>query len=939
MDKYKNYLVLIILFLIFNLFIPQPFFSDAFSVFRMVRAISHQLQFNRQSLKEEAQSLIFGGIDDARDNLSLLSTWRHNFQKYKGEKNQLTVTFGRGKGESDVSTLALPKYLSLETQARFVALEIANELMTNGAGSVDIKGPLELKNRVRELFDPYFDAGTGERKNRIVLEIIGNDSSITSVSVALPEALKNFNYSALTVPKQAVADFADDISNAIKNLSSDSVEKITVKSDYHTFKKLKGILKENNKELANKLLRYEFYDSVAGYIMERYNSYFAESERGKHLFDLSADDLQTAIRRQDLPAGFNFNRNKGTYLGLDIGASSIKIVLLKDGKALIEASTEKTWRSVDDDVELFNGVITGVIKPFVEAVLDGEDNFHPFADSGISWEIKYDQQNTAGKNDIKLEDIEGIGVSWAGGIIDNKIIASSKALDNVIEYKKEGVMGVGRFADLLSSAFSNKPVELKNDGDSGAFAFVGEKKDVIGIVLGSSIAGGYIDANGNIAPFVGELGKLIVDTSSTFIKAGRELPESSVYVAIGGLKNLIKKAEIEAQIISTVNTDPDLLLLGDVHPIQSFKELNNSQIGRALRKLIEQGDEVAKRIEEVVGVYLAEVIVEAQHHYAAKEVVIAGGILKSVPGVGEYVHQRLDELNRIGVTALRGEDVAFVTEDSDIDSRYAGAYGAADWINFKTQLQQHRIVQYKNIYKQAAAEKKFSLQKLADRIGIDVDKVRNDLLWLIENREIAEFLEIVDENGALSGVAKRRDLIHQDGDWHLEVDAIIVDKNGNILLQQRGADATNPGTWTTSVSGHLLVGDMNYASGLVRESLEEIGLNINAGNLTLIGSYKKIGNPDVPGDSYKGTDFYYHTSQYNRQISGLYFYVITEQEQAEIEDFINQAGSAEVAQIEFKSIAEIIKGLKENSSNYNSSLRHYFGNEKILEQIEKLLNL
>ena len=110
-----------------NLCISPEYLSS-----RRTRQIDFNQRFDSLYLKQQAADLLDRGLSAAVDNSSLLSTWRHIFNNYSGEKFDISISLGRGQGAFDTETISLPKNLSLEYQVKFVALYIANELSSEG---------------------------------------------------------------------------------------------------------------------------------------------------------------------------------------------------------------------------------------------------------------------------------------------------------------------------------------------------------------------------------------------------------------------------------------------------------------------------------------------------------------------------------------------------------------------------------------------------------------------------------------------------------------------------------------------------------------------------------------------------------------------------------------------------------------------------------------
>jgi isopentenyldiphosphate isomerase len=99
---------------------------------------------------------------------------------------------------------------------------------------------------------------------------------------------------------------------------------------------------------------------------------------------------------------------------------------------------------------------------------------------------------------------------------------------------------------------------------------------------------------------------------------------------------------------------------------------------------------------------------------------------------------------------------------------------------------------------------------------------------------LIEYFDLYDRNGHALGVAKPRDRVHRDGDWHRSVALWIVRSNGRLLLQRRSMDKdTWPGLLTASVSGHFAAGE--GLEDVLREAQEEIGIAVQRADLIPLG--------------------------------------------------------------------------------------------------------
>ena len=101
-----------------------------------------------------------------------------------------------------------------------------------------------------------------------------------------------------------------------------------------------------------------------------------------------------------------------------------------------------------------------------------------------------------------------------------------------------------------------------------------------------------------------------------------------------------------------------------------------------------------------------------------------------------------------------------------------------------------------------------------------------------------ELIDIADEHGTLLGHTELKSIIHQKGYYHHTTHIWFYTKNGEILLSQRSAKKTIcPLMWDVSVAGHIDAGE-TPAQGGIRETKEEIGLDITKQELIKIGVFE-----------------------------------------------------------------------------------------------------
>lgn len=87
-----------------------------------------------------------------------------------------------------------------------------------------------------------------------------------------------------------------------------------------------------------------------------------------------------------------------------------------------------------------------------------------------------------------------------------------------------------------------------------------------------------------------------------------------------------------------------------------------------------------------------------------------------------------------------------------------------------------------------------------------------------------EYLEIINENGEVIGLALRSEIHGNPSLMHRVVHVLVFNEKGDILLQKRSMNKdVAPGKWDTSVGGHVNPGEDLLGSAM-REMEEELGI-------------------------------------------------------------------------------------------------------------------
>ena len=254
----------------------------------------------------------------------------------------------------------------------------------------------------------------------------------------------------------------------------------------------------------------------------------------------------------------------------------------------------------------------------VSAVVDGETVYseeviwHPKKNSDPHYHFDgiLDAFKTAAS---KMPRVDAIGVSSAGVYIDNKAMVASlfievpKTPEN-FEFTKNIYLNAAKALD------PNVPIVVANDGDVTALAGAMDLNDdsVLGIAMGTSEAGGYVDASGNITGWLNELAFVPVDANPEAMR-----DEWSGDVGCG-VKYFSQDAVIKLCPAAGIDLPEELTLA------EKLKFVQNLQA---------QGDPRPRGIYETIGVYFGYEIAYYAMFYDIKHVLIMGRVTSGTGGV------------------------------------------------------------------------------------------------------------------------------------------------------------------------------------------------------------------------------------------------------------------------------------------------------------------
>ena len=299
-------------------------------------------------------------------------------------------------------------------------------------------------------------------------------------------------------------------------------------------------------------------------------------ERGyEQKFEVSSCSLENAPKDKSSasPIGRHLD---GCRIGFDAGGSDRKVSAVINGESVY--SEEVVWFPKTNE----------------------DPNYHY---EGIKNAMK-----TAASH---MPRVDAIGVSSAGVYVDNRIMVASlflKVSDEDFEKKVKNM-----YIDVAKEIGEDIPIEVANDGDVTALAGAMDLDDngVLGIAMGTSEAGGYVDMQGNITGWLNELAFVPVD----FYEGAMVDEWSGDYGC--GVKYFSQDGVIKLAPFAGIELDEKL------SPAEKLK---------VVQGLMEAGDERAAAIYDTIGAYFGYAIAYYAEFYDIKHVLIMGRVTSGEGG-------------------------------------------------------------------------------------------------------------------------------------------------------------------------------------------------------------------------------------------------------------------------------------------------------------------
>jgi predicted NBD/HSP70 family sugar kinase len=357
--------------------------------------------------------------------------------------------------------------------------------------------------------------------------------------------------------------------------------------------------------------------ALAAYYRDAPTGRFDSNLVGERMFDHALEVVSSSAippeRRSTAALGRHL---EGCRIGFDLGGSDRKAAAVIDGTVVF--SDETIW------------------DPYFQP----DPQYHY---DGIMDSLK--------KAAAHLPRVDAIGGSAAGIYLNNQVKVASLFRGVPPEQFQKRVSSL--FCDI-QKAWGNVPLEVVNDGEVTALAgsmSLGCNR-VLGISLGTSTAGGYVNADGNITSWLNELAFVPIDYN----------PQAPVDEWSGdrgcGVQYLSQQAVSRLLAPAGIDLDSKLPLPEKLKHVQ---------------KLMEQGDYRARKIYQTIGTYLGYTIAHVADFYDLENVLILGRVT-SGPG-GDLILAGAKEVLADEFPELHGHIAFHVPNEKD--KRHGQAIAAA----------------------------------------------------------------------------------------------------------------------------------------------------------------------------------------------------------------------------------------------------------------------
>ncbi|PWU16554.1 MAG: transcriptional regulator [Verrucomicrobia bacterium] len=335
-------------------------------------------------------------------------------------------------------------------------------------------------------------------------------------------------------------------------------------------------------------------DKLAEHYRDTPTGKFDSNLVGERMFDHPIEVVHTNELPAERTSAAALGRHlEGCRIGFDLGGSDRKAAAVVDGKVVFSEETGWDPYFQPDPTYHYDGVMDSLRKAAAY-----------------------------------LPRVDAIGGSAAGIYLNNRVRVASLfrgVAPDVFNAKVRDMFL------RIKQAWNNVPFEVLNDGEVTALAgsmALGRNR-LLGISLGTSTAGGYVNAEGNITSWINELAFVPVDynpAAATDEWSG-DYGCGVQYFSQQAVGRLLKAAEIELE--------------SELPLAEKLKEVQN---------LMHKGDARARRIYETIGTYLGYGVAHFAEFYDLENVLILGRVTSGpggdviIAGAKEVLEREFPEL-------------------------------------------------------------------------------------------------------------------------------------------------------------------------------------------------------------------------------------------------------------------------------------------------------
>lgn len=356
---------------------------------------------------------------------------------------------------------------------------------------------------------------------------------------------------------------------------------------------------------------------LAAHYRESPTGKFDSNLVGERMFDHPIEVVPAKTLPPEHRSAASLGRHlDGCRIGFDLGGSDRKVAAVIDGKVVF--SEETVW------------------DPYFQP----DPQYHY---DGIMDSLK--------KAAAHLPRVDAIGGSAAGVYVNNRVKVASLFRGVPPDVFAKRVRDL--FLDIRK-AWNNIPLEVVNDGEVTALAgsmSLGKNR-ILGISLGTSTAGGYVNAEGNITSWLNELAFVPVDLNPS--------APTDEWSGDYGCEVQYFSQQCVGRLLAPAGIEVDAKL-----PLpEKLKQV---------QKLMDQGDYRARKIYETIGTYLGYAVANFTDFYDLENVLILGRVT-SGPG-GDLIIAGAKEVLQAEFPELTSK-IAFHIPDEK-DKRHGQAVAAA----------------------------------------------------------------------------------------------------------------------------------------------------------------------------------------------------------------------------------------------------------------------